>query len=265
MAETSAITGTREWADRNVNCCQGCANACLYCYGRDYALRFKRIATGAEWATERVKLNALERHYAKYDGVVMFPSTHDITPGNFNACQEVLDRLLVAGNRVLVVSKPRPKIIGRLCHRYAASPMQKRIIFRFTITHLTTSVGQFWEPNAPSFAERFVCLSYAKHRGYATSVSIEPLLEPERVKEIVSRLEPYVTDTIWIGAARRLRQRTAWILKPDDPELARVEAGQTKRAMRKVYNALKRNPKIRWKDSYREALGLSAVEDARHA
>ena len=35
-----------------------------------------------------------------YAGRIMFPSSHDITPGNFEACMTVLDKLIGAGNQV---------------------------------------------------------------------------------------------------------------------------------------------------------------------
>ena len=46
-------TGTREWSEQSINCCVGCAHACLYCYARANALRFGRLTRGGDWAEER--------------------------------------------------------------------------------------------------------------------------------------------------------------------------------------------------------------------
>jgi DNA repair photolyase len=35
-------SGTKEWADHNVNCIRGCSNDCRYCYAKIMAKRFGR-------------------------------------------------------------------------------------------------------------------------------------------------------------------------------------------------------------------------------
>lgn len=260
--QSKSRTGTREWAVQNVNCCFGCSNACIYCYARQVALRFKRIKNGEEWAKERINAKARTRNYPKYRGTVMFPSSHDITPGNHKACESALDRLLVARNQVLIVSKARLDLAQSLLSPYMGRGPAWNITFRVTMTHMSRRIGDFWEPHAPTYTERLAALCWAHSHGFATSVSCEPLLEAGRVEELVAQVDQYVTDTIWIGAANQLRARTAWCLGPDDLATLHVEAGQTKAAMRKVYEALKDNPKIRWKDSYRQALDLPAPEES---
>ena len=73
-------TGTREWSDFSFNIGRGCANNCLYCYARADALRFGLIKSPAEWLSETLTKNAHLSSYPKKDGVIMFPTTHDITP-----------------------------------------------------------------------------------------------------------------------------------------------------------------------------------------
>jgi DNA repair photolyase len=108
------ILGTKECASSNVNCCDGCSHDCAYCYAKAMAIRFKR-KTPQTWHKEKIKWEAVEKTYRKKEGTVMFSSSHDITPGNFDACYVVLEKLLLAGNHVLVVSKPHLECIMRIC------------------------------------------------------------------------------------------------------------------------------------------------------
>lgn len=248
------ITGTREWATKSVNCCLGCQHGCLYCYARQTALRWKWITSAEDWITERIRYSEVTKRRGLLSGTVMFPTTHDITPGNVGACGAVLDKLLDAGNRVLIVSKPHPEIIAGLCDRYRLR--REQILFRFSIGAVHDDVRKFWEPGAPPIWERIVSLAYAHAQGFATSVSAEPLLEPDRAAELVAMVAPYVTDSIWIGKCNGLRQRTAWALAGQEPMLCGLEAWQSDDRVREVYAKLADHPVIRWKDSYKKVVGL---------
>ena len=257
---TKRSSGTKEWASHNVNCCLGCSNACLYCYAREMALRYGRIKNGDEWATEVVNKKAVGEERKLLDGTVMFPTTHDITPGNLDACIIVLKKLLEAGNHVLIVSKPRREIIDLLCHLF--QDFKNQILFRFTIGVREKGLSEFWEPGAPCFIERIQSLVIAYDEGFKSSVSMEPLLEPWNIRSLVGYVQGTVTDSIWIGSANKLRQRTGWTLPGDHPEILRLLEWQTPEQMREIYEQLKGNPKIRWKDSYKKALGLELPEKA---
>ncbi len=77
--------GTSEWSVKTVNCCTGCSHDCLYCYAKEMALRFGQI-TASQWPLERIRQHDVIKRHKKYDGQVMFPSSHDITPTNLDAC-----------------------------------------------------------------------------------------------------------------------------------------------------------------------------------
>src|SRR5208283_3104772 len=96
-------TGTKEWADYNVNCVLGCINNCRYCYAKIMAKRFGR-ASEDTWKTMTVRKEVVGQHFRKFPGRVMFPSSHDIVdiPEVEHACFEVLAKLLESGNSVLV-------------------------------------------------------------------------------------------------------------------------------------------------------------------
>ena len=99
-------TGTREWAQKTVNIATGCEHDCRYCYARhNAAYRFKRVKAD-DWPNMVVNPASVNKRYGKYKGVVMFPSTHDITPSILRECCDTLVALLRAGNQVLIVTKP---------------------------------------------------------------------------------------------------------------------------------------------------------------
>ena len=266
---TQRKTGTREWSEHSCNVCLGCAHGCLYCYARHNALRFGRIKCGEEWTNEVVNADAVAKRHPLYKGRVMFPTTHDITAGNGGACLSALIDLLRAGNQVLVVSKAGPHIPGILYAAWSLARWKGRLELRVSLTCLDRNIAAFWEPGAPSPGERMDALWTARDLGILTSVSIEPCLEPERLREIVAGAispwsgRPGMKGEIWIGAANKLRARTAWV--PNklalglEREIRLVEAGQTPEVMRRIYESLKANPQIRWKDSYQKALRIDAL------
>jgi DNA repair photolyase len=242
-------TGTREWSDKSINCLMGCEHDCRYCYARESALRFKQISRSEDWPHPVIRIRDVEKQHPKYRGVVMFPTQHDITPRNLPECEKVLLNLLTAGNQVLIVSKPHLQCIERLCRTLA--PFIKQVMFRFSIGAMSFDIHAYWEPYAPSFDERILALQHAFTHGFETSVSCEPLLEPEHAVELFDSLKPFVTDSIWIGKMNKIEQRC----KDCDPaEIARIHAGQTDAAVIDIYHALKDEPLVRWKESYQEVI-----------
>lgn len=221
------------------------------------ALRFGRM-TAEQWPNETPRNQEITKERRRLDGGIMFPTTHDINPNNLSDCLIVLGRLLEAGNRVLVVSKPHLPCIETICREMAAYKQQ--ITFRFTIGLLVDDLREFWEPGAPSFSERLASLRHACEVGYQTSVSAEPLLEPWNVQTLVGSLRPFVTHSIWIGKANQLRQRTLWKLSSDHPEIDRLLSWQTDERVLEIYEMFKNDPLIKWKDSYKKVIGLDRPE-----
>jgi DNA repair photolyase len=260
-------TGTREWSEHSANCCLGCRHGCLYCYARLSALRFGRIENGEDWTNERPDADVANFQRRKYKGIVMFPTTHDITRGTAAVCLTTLVNLLDAGNRVLVVSKANMAVLTllELVKRlgYGGGTLELRV----SLTCLDPRIAAFWEPGAPDPRKRLVALDGASMLGIPTSISIEPLLDPDAVAEIVQAAHDVgVHGEIWIGAANHLRARTAWCrgsVPELEKEIARLEECQTPERMRAVYETLKADPQIRWKDSYQRALGIDAFGRAQ--
>lgn len=279
-------TGTREWSGHSANCCLGCSHACVYCYARAAALRFGRIRRGRQWADEHpmtaAEIAADPKFSIGYRGIVMFPTAHDITPTNADACLAALRRLLAAGNRVLLVTKPHLATMPRVLEAYAASlrevlvldrvdrPHVPELEVRCSITCADEPVRELWEPGAPPIAERLDCLRCLGEHGVRASVSIEPCLQPDKAGEIVAAVERLATGEIWIGKLRDLRRRTAWAFDRDDGlafedradlrEAAQwLESQQTDEKLLALHRRLALHPRVRWKDSVRVVLQRHGV------
>ena len=247
------IFGTKDWTARTVNCCTGCSNNCRYCYAKGMAIRFKRV-TAEEWPIERVRQRDVEMPQGHYADRVMFPSSHDITPGNFEACMIVLNKLIQAENQVLIVSKPRYDIIREICQEFLEH--RDHITFRFSIGAMNDEILKFWEPGAPSFKERLDSLRYAFCSGYKTSVSIEPMLDSDNVIDLILAVEPFVNDAIWLGMMNHIRKNIIIDSAAMEAAVRRIEAGQAKERIKVLHEVLKDNPKIKWKSCMKQVIGL---------
>lgn len=267
---TEKPTGTKEWAPISKNIQMGCDNgdSCIYCYARARALRFKQIPDRGVWNRPVVNQKQLNERPKKLNGRIFFPSSHDITPRNIDAVVPYLERWLSVGNEFLIVSKPHLACIKVLCEEL--EPYKGQILFRFTIgaTGLLRSL-EFWEPGVPGFNERLASLSMAHGMGYDTSVSSEPFLDGT-IYSLVRLCEPYVTDAHWVGKMNKMETRVAFrgvsfrdagknpSLWTGDEWLRwnMVKNSQTDDKIKELYEMFKHNPKIKYKDSIKEILGL---------
>jgi len=102
---------------------------------------------------------------------------------------------------------------------------------------------------------------YAELRGFARSVSVEPMLagveETLRVVDNVSLCNP---DTVWIGKMNKVRLRVS----DKTPEIMRaienVELDQRDDEILRLYQSLKDVPFVRWKDSIKVVLKNYGIE-----
>jgi DNA repair photolyase len=250
--------GTREWSKKSFNCCIGCSHDCRYCYAKENALRYNQL-TAVQWPLERIQTKKVFiRHRKKYDGQVMFPTSHDITPNNLNACIIKLRNLLVPGNRVLVVSKPHLECITKICE--TLRDFKDQILFRFTIGACDDQILSYWEPNAPGYDERKQCLIYAHRTGFQTSISVEPMLDSANIDALIGELSPYVTHSIWIGKMNhlgRFKKGSDMVLQQ---AIETIKRGQTDGIIRAIYDRHKKNPKIRWKKEIKKIVGIPIAE-----
>lgn len=254
------ITGTKEWSTRSINIATGCEHGCRYCYARAMAQRFKRLPPGTDWRRPVLRQREVDRGRGRCTGTVMFPSSHDITPALLEPSLVVLRKLLEAGNRVLVVSKPHLACVERLCADLAAH--RDRVLYRFTIGAMDDRVLAWWEPGAPTYAERLASLEYAHRAGYATSVSVEPMLEPAHAPDLVRAVQPHVTDSVWLGKMNLGRVRGLLVTPEEREALRELEDGQADARVRTLYAELRDKPLVRWKESIKRVVGLPLATES---
>jgi DNA repair photolyase len=260
--KTKRISGTKEWAQVNVNCCKGCRKDCVYCYARHNAVeRFHTVKPG-HWTDEVIDQKQVDKKRGKISGVIMFPSVHDIVLTNVDACLIVLKKLLVAGNQVLIVSKPHLECVKRLCAELIE--YRDQILFRFTIGALDEKILKYWEPGAPSCVERLQSLSHARFQNFKTSVSIEPMLDAPDIDTLVSMVTPFVSETIWIGTLNHIDTRVKITTAEDRAMVDEIKRTQSPGEIKAIYDRLNgTNPKIRWKDSIKKIMGIESVEPTK--
>lgn len=240
------ITGTKDWRPDNENCMEGCQNDCRYCYAKLMAIRYKRRTTENWHIMEPNKRSKKPIRYL--EGGVMFPTTHDLHIEHAGIWMPFLRGLLEKGNDVLIVSKPEYAAIWLICRELAA--FKDQIEFRFTIGTNDDRVAAYWEPGAPSPSDRLMAVAHTCTLGYKVSISMEPLLIESPKKMIDALFMDWITGTIWIGTMNHYH------LDPTIPEEAYQIKVQSHDNMRRVYDSLKYNPKIRWKDSVQKLLGV---------
>lgn len=256
LAKDRPKFGTKEWSDYSVNCVTGCSHDCKYCYAKTMAIRFGR-STPENWKDEEIRTIQLSKKFMKRKNGkrFMFPSTHDITPTNLSACIQRLTNLLAPGNEGIIVTKPHFECIQALCEVF---PMFKdQFIFRFTVGSSNSDTLRFWEPGAPDFEERLASLKYAHWKGYQTSVSCEPMLD-DNIQDVVEKVLPYVTETVWIGKPNMLKSRLSINGHNDEETMARADdllQSMSDQFIWDLYDRYKEEPKIRWKDSIKKVLG----------
>jgi len=239
-------TGTKEWASSNVNIISGCSHNCRYCYAKKLALRFGR-KTEDSWKIMELSQEKLHKNYKKRKGRVMFPSSHDIVPEFKDECFKIIEKLLNAGNSILITSKPHYPIIKELCEMF--QDFRNIIQFRFTITSLNNDLLNFWEEGAPTFEERLESLKYAYKMKFQTSVSIEPFLDHDPIP-LVKKLYPFISETIWIGKMNYINRKN---IKEDEFKFYNtIRENYTINNIQKITNKLKQFKKIRYKDSIKK-------------
>ena len=242
--------GTYEdgWATKTINLQIGCEHGCTYCYARRIFLNNGTIKTPEEFLEPRISKTAqkwLDRilqgfnPFKKFDGRIMFPSTHDITMNNYEDCLILLNAILEAGNEVLIVTKGNFEAITRVAHDLQL--YQDKVEFRFTITTYSDAMLEKYEPNAPDVEERFQTLTYIRNLNYKSSVSIEPFLLAD-VDKLVEILLTLVTECIFIGP-----------MNPPSPELEWLYDKESLLEIKQKLDALN-DPRIRFKDAFLKKL-----------
>lgn len=245
-------TGTKEWAEHNVNVCRGCSHNCLYCYAAANAARFGQRKR-SDWGREELTKGASIASYAKRNGVVMFPTAHDITPVTVDAYIRVAKLILVSGNRLLIVTKGNRRCMNEVMRELL--PWREQVHVRITIGAINKQLADLWEPGAPEPMERLDAFADAELWEYGRSISIEPMLAGvEETIKVIRNAIPWGPETIWIGKMNQISRR---VIK-DRPEVVAaikvIQEQQSDAEIMRLVREVGHLPCIRWKDSVKEVM-----------
>jgi DNA repair photolyase len=261
-------SGTKEFAEKNVNCLLGCSNNCRYCYAKLIALRYKRIKNENQWKdmnpNPRIcKRGICEIKFEKTQKRIMFPTSHDLTMEMWDYWFPVLLELIKSDNKILIVTKADSEVINKIINYFQCSNLghyKKNLEFRITITGTDEGVRKFWEPGAPSYKSRYDAINDLTMNHFKTSVLIEPLLTLTPI-DICSRVYNSGVSEIWIGTMNHVTRSSFTtdsekeyfnlIEKTKDPKFLFNLKSQLESFERKQGN----RDKIRWKDSIRAIFG----------
>ena len=264
QSKKGSVAGTYEWSQHTLNFQTGCEHNCIYCYSKEMSVRYGRSDT-ASWTVPAIRQHDVKKKIKKFDSIVMFPSSHDITPNNINDSLTFISNILNAGNKILIVSKPHLDCVKSICKKFKNN--KNKILFRFTIGSVDDDVLKFWEPGAPDFKERYECLKYAFKKGFQTSVSCEPMLD-NNIDKVIKKVSKYVTETIWLGKANNLLGKTGQgrlerngVATPEVVQKANeLNDWQNDDNMIALYNKYKSDPKIRFKESIKRVLFKKKIQ-----
>jgi hypothetical protein len=216
-----------------------------------FKLKTPTIKTSDNKTTTKIK---------KLNGWGMLPGFHDIFPEILDETIEYFRKHLEIGNNLLVVSKGNFDCIKAIIDEF--SEYKDQLLFRFTITTKDEELYNFWEPYAPIYYERIDSLMYANHKGFKTSVSIEPFLDRDPIG-LIKSVAPFVSEVIWLGKMNHLKNISK-IVSPHSSEFHYIkEITSTKHLISivrdiKSTEGLSENAKkkIQYKDSFDKILQL---------
>ena len=111
-----------------------------------------------------------------------------------------------------------------------------------------------WEPGAPDFEERIRCLNHAHGKGFKISVSIEPMLDPDNIGELLEDLPIVDLESVWIGKMNHTGRITVENDGCLGKALVKLKESQSDKNILKIYNQWKSEPKIMWKESVQKVV-----------
>jgi DNA repair photolyase len=231
--------GAREWSDKSYNIQIGCKYNCIpHCYACNMWVNRRKEKTYDNWKEAILLQKNIDKGWRKlkeFDNRsrkrIMFPTMHDIYQENVDDYIKVALKILRAGHSLLITTKPDLLITIKLCKKLAAFKnrpvlrlldeedgvenwtLDQQLQFRNTITSDNVNTAKQWELDAPAPDVRFASLIHQYDEGFATSLSMEPFFDsvPDMLRHI-KKMQPYVTESIWIGPMNRrhLRDKRTW-------------------------------------------------------
>ena len=178
----------REYAPLALNIYTGCPHACQYCYVRR---RFGQVNTVPKQRVLLTRLEAEAKAMAGDPRPIMLSFMSDPYPRGVNPDHtlDVLRVLLGHGMSVRILSKGG---LASLAHLDLLSEHRDQVEFGQTITCVDEPMRRVVEPGAAPAGERVAALQEAHLAGLRTFVSLEPLIDCQRVLDVVDQQADYV-------------------------------------------------------------------------
>lgn len=244
----------------------GCYGNCRYCGVRRSQCLWLKRRPNNKWNLMEFKRDEYKKGVGERKGLTIFPSGHDVFPFNkmvsFRYMEKIIHPKEDIYNKLMFISKPRMSVIEPFVKRF--SKYKDHILLRFTITTQNEDLINFWEGNSSSFSEREKSLIYCFTHGFETSISIEPYLgSPNDVINLVDTLNPFVSETIWIGHMNRIATKK-WLKKNNKSKKAikeynKIRENCKKKSLIKIIKGLKNYKMIRYKESFLKNDSLCSI------
>lgn len=102
---------------------------------------------------------------------------------------------LELGRETITILKPTIEHIDKI---YKEFGVVENLEIRVSMSSVDNDILKEWEPNTPTFQERYKALEVAHGLGYKTSVSIEPMLDFNALN-LMMAIAPLTTEGVWVG------------------------------------------------------------------
>jgi len=191
---------------------------------------------------KRFNFKVKEPIIKKYNGIIMFPTMHDITLSNFDKVADTIEKLLEFDNNILIVSKMDWIIANKFFQRFNTNSKKENLEFRITMTSDSVYIQKYFEKFAPSREYRINSMRLLAN-GFNCSVSVEPMLDKRILEQLVKHASPL---TIWIGCL------TNYKLNPSIYE--EKEVIELYKTLPEIYEEYKQYDFIKFKDSFFKAM-----------
>ena len=243
-----------------------CPRGCRYCY----AVAFSHRRTGAPipdieddrnlFVANGRSINRLMGHTSrKQPELRIFASMHDVFPENLGDYLRIARHLVTVANvELLIVTKAGPDVVRPLCAGLAN--VRDKVMIVITITSADDETLKFWEPHAPTFAERLESLEIAHANGFRTSVSLEPFLSDPR--PVIAAARDFVTHGMWLGSMEHTS--TLEFSSNEEPGFAdrhaAVNASYTRENVTRLVEEYENDPKVFFKFTLMQICGLTGTK-----
>lgn len=190
-----------EYVDWNINPFVGCAHACSYCYARLIDLRFKKVASRAEWHRPKLVENYMDLiekkiHLVGNDEEIFISTMTDVVSSdihNQKVLRNIVIRLQDANLKYRILTKS-PNIVKDKEYLH----YKKGLVGLSITTDINNRTGiKKWEPRTKSIFKRFEAIeTLSKEKTIPIWISAEPFLPGTNFKNYIRDIELFSKESL---------------------------------------------------------------------